>query len=88
MPQSKFQSNRSSSDRDTTQYTCSIHVHVREIAFPILMLLCKFCVLSVLHVFQCERSLHIASYPGLLTPAFVAASTNAGEGLVKLSHVV
>jgi len=30
----------------------------------------------------------VASYPGLLAPAFVACSTNAGEGLVKLSHVV
>ena len=30
----------------------------------------------------------VASYPGLLTPAFVACSTNVGEGLVKLSHVV
>ena len=30
----------------------------------------------------------LASYPGFLTPAFVACSTNAGEGLVKLSHVV
>ena len=30
----------------------------------------------------------LASYPGLLTPAFVACNTNAGEGLVKLSHVV
>ena len=29
----------------------------------------------------------VASYQGLLTPAFVACSTNAGEGLVKLSHV-
>jgi len=29
----------------------------------------------------------IALYPGLLTPAFIACSTNAGEGLVKLSHV-
>jgi len=29
----------------------------------------------------------VALYPGLLTPAFVACSTNAGEGLVKLSHV-
>jgi len=28
-----------------------------------------------------------SSYPGLLTPAFVARSTNTGEGLVKLSHV-
>jgi len=26
----------------------------------------------------------LASYPGLLTPAFVACSTNVGEGLVKL----
>jgi len=31
--------------------------------------------------------LGVASYPGLLTPAFVACSTNVGEGLVKLSHV-
>ena len=43
---------------------------------------------------ECKRILEsdswwfIASYPGLLTPAFVACSTNAGEGLVKLSHVV
>ena len=29
----------------------------------------------------------LASYPGLLTPAFVACSTNAGKGLIKLSHV-
>jgi len=29
----------------------------------------------------------LASYPGLLTPAFVAFSTNMGEGLVKLSHM-
>ena len=28
----------------------------------------------------------VASYPGLLAPVFVACSTNAGEGLVKLSH--
>ena len=33
-------------------------------------------------------TLPVASYPGLLTPAFVACSTNAGEGLVKLSHAV
>ena len=26
----------------------------------------------------------LASFPGLLTPAFVACSTNTGEGLVKL----
>jgi len=29
----------------------------------------------------------VASYPGLLTPAFVACSINVEEGLVKLSHV-
>jgi len=32
-------------------------------------------------------ALHLASYPGLLAPAFVTCSTNAGEGLVKLSHM-
>ena len=31
-------------------------------------------------------TLILASYPGLLAPAFVACSTNAGEGLVKLSQ--
>ena len=30
----------------------------------------------------------VASYPDLLAPAFVACSTNVGEGLVKLSHMV
>jgi len=30
----------------------------------------------------------LASYPGLLNQAFVACSTNVGEGLVKLSHMV
>ena len=30
----------------------------------------------------------LASYPGVLIPAFVACTTNMGEGLVKLSHVV
>jgi len=34
------------------------------------------------------RTKQLASYPGLLTPAFVACSTNAGEGRIKLSHVV
>ena len=29
----------------------------------------------------------VTSYPGLLTPAFVTGSTDAGEGLVKASHV-
>jgi len=41
--------------------------------------------------FRCQykrRRLMLASYPGLLAPAYVACSTNAGEGLVKLSHVV
>ena len=33
------------------------------------------------------HALDLASYPGLLTPAFVACGTNVGEGLVKLSHV-
>jgi len=28
----------------------------------------------------------VASYPGLLTPAFITCSTNMGEGLVKWSH--
>jgi len=37
------------------------------------------------HILNCGRIL--ALYPGLLTPAFVACSTNVGEGLVKLSHV-
>ena len=35
-----------------------------------------------------EPRVHIASYPGLPPPAFVACSTNTGEGLVKLSHMV
>ena len=30
----------------------------------------------------------LASYPGLLTPVFVACDTNAEEGLVKLSRAV
>ena len=29
----------------------------------------------------------LTSYPALLTPVFIACSTNAGEGLVKLSPV-
>ena len=33
-------------------------------------------------------TISLASYPGLLAPAFVDCSTNPGEGLVKLSHVV
>ena len=40
------------------------------------------CVAILLQVPQ------VASYPGLLAPAFVACSINAGEGLVKLSHMV
>jgi len=38
--------------------------------------------------FRGPRESALASYPGLLAPAFVTCSTNAGEGLVKLSHVV
>ena len=30
----------------------------------------------------------LALYPGLLAPVFIACSTNVGEGLGKLSHVV
>ena len=33
-----------------------------------------------------EQALLVASYTGLLAPAFVACCTNVGEGLVKLSH--
>jgi len=33
------------------------------------------------------RAFWVASYPGLLTPVFVACSTNMGEGLVKLSDI-
>jgi len=44
------------------------------------------------HVCHCTWSvlpgLLVASYPGLLAPAFVACSTNTGEGLVKLSRAV
>ena len=37
---------------------------------------------------QCTKSTPcLALYPGLLTPVFVACSTNVWEGLVKLSHV-
>jgi len=36
----------------------------------------------------CVCGVIVALYPGLLAPAFVACSTNAGEGLVKLSHMV
>ena len=36
---------------------------------------------------SCISGVYLASYPGLLNPAFVACSTNAEEGLVKLSHV-
>jgi len=38
------------------------------------------------HALNCGKIL--ASYPGLFSAAFVACSTNVGEGLVKLSHVV
>jgi len=42
---------------------------------------CNHKIVAVYGVF-------IASFPGLLAPLYVACSTNAGEGLVKLSHVV
>ena len=43
---------------------------------------------EILHIcFTNWQWIMVASYPGLLTPAFVACSTNTGEGLVKLSHV-
>ena len=35
-----------------------------------------------------EKATALASYPGLLTPAFVTCSINMGEGLVKLSDDV
>ena len=40
------------------------------------------------HFLKFSGTTTLASYPGLLTPAFVTCSTNAGESLVKLSHVV
>jgi len=40
-----------------------------------------------LHISSVLMYINLASYQGLLTQAFVACSTNAGEGLVKLSHV-
>jgi len=56
------------------------------------------CLPSVAHSVTCGifgyvpllhmSTQHLASYSGLLAPAFVVCSTNAGEGLVKLSHVV
>ena len=48
----------------------------------------EFCRLLFNNGYAIERSFELASFPGLLAPAFVACSTNAGEGLVKLSHVV
>ena len=44
--------------------------------------------MSIRHYLKPISGLPIASYPGLLAPAFVACSTSAGEGLVKLSHMV
>ena len=41
-----------------------------------------------IHLYVWVNMHSVASYPGLLAPAFVACSTNIGEGLVKLSHVV
>ena len=40
-----------------------------------------------LHQSSIVTTTYLASYPGLLTPAFVASSTNTGKGLAKLSHV-
>ena len=40
------------------------------------------------HSFGHVSYIQVSLVPGLLAPVFVACSTNAGEGLVKLSHVV
>jgi len=54
---------------------------------PNLMNELRCCMLSLPQ--QCDPCCSwVASYPGLLALAFVACSTNAGEVLVKLSHVV
>jgi len=45
-------------------------------------------ILQISRWFVCVCGVIVATYPGLLAPAFVACSTNAGEGLVKLSHMV
>ena len=45
-------------------------------------------VTCVTHAWHKMLTSHIASYPGLLAPAFVACSTSVGEALVKLSYVV
>ena len=59
------------------------------LAFPLLVRLVLLpLLLGRLLIVTTPCSTKLASYPGLLTPAFVACSTNAGEGLVKLSHVV
>jgi len=34
------------------------------------------------NIWKAKSAPQLASYPGLLAPAFVACSTNAGEGLV------
>jgi len=58
-----------------SEYWCKSHnsMRTREWAW----LLCN----SHAHTSPCYA---LASYPGLLTPAFVTCSTNTGEGLVKL----
>jgi len=69
---------------------------------PLPMLTVNVCSPSCLHTtrYTCWKGptvrgklsmLHtatLASYPGLLAPAFITCSTNAGEGLVKQSHVI
>jgi len=42
---------------------------------------------EIRHTYANYCCFNLASYPDLLAPAFVACSTNVGEGLVKLSHV-
>ena len=45
-------------------------------------------VTSAYQLYLCLWWWQLASYPGLLTPVFVACSTNVGEGLVELSRVI
>jgi len=52
----------------------------------------NYTLIPICHPFSfyntTQHTITLASYLGLLVPAFVAYNTNAGEGLVKLSHVV
>jgi len=59
----------------TAIYYCDIFCNCDIIAIP-----------KVMRYNNCSSTL-LASYPGLLTPAFVACNTSAEEGLVKLSHM-